>query len=67
MKRDDKNEETIPTKGFRMTTVIVCEEKTGVALKNCRRTLPVCNSTNQLLYCYVDSFHHFQYGYISLP
>ena len=67
MKRDDKNEETIPSQGFRMITVTVCEEKKGMTLKNCRRTLPMCTSTNQLLHCYVDSFHNFQYGYISVP
>ena len=67
VKRDDKNEKTIPSQGFRMTTVTVCEEKKGMTLKNCRRTLPMCTSTNQLLHCYVDSFHNFQYGYISVP
>ena len=38
VKRDDKNEETIPSKGFKMTTVTVCEEKKGMTLKNCRIT-----------------------------
>ena len=39
MKRDDKNEETISSKGFKVTTVTVCEEKKGMTLKNCRITL----------------------------
>ena len=38
VKRDDKNEETIPSKGVKMTTVTVCEEKKGMTLKNCRIT-----------------------------